>query len=157
KPEVVFRHIQEFKATIFFGIPTLYGQMLEYKEKQDKEKGTKLNPNAPHEMSSVRLCFSAGEALPPEIITRWKERFGLEILDGLGTTEMLHIFICNRPGDVRPGATGKPVPGYELKLLDDEGKDVPNGEIGTLMVKGGSAAQQYWRKREKTRLTMQGE
>jgi 4-hydroxybenzoate-CoA ligase len=157
KPEGVFRCLEKFKATVFFGIPTLYGQMLEYKEKQDKEKGTKPDPNAPHELSSVRLCFSAGEALPPELYNRWKERFGLEILDGLGTTEMLHIFICNRPGEVRPGATGKPVPGYELKLLDDEGKDVPKGDIGTLMVKGGSAAQQYWRKREKTRATMQGE
>jgi benzoate-CoA ligase len=157
KPEGVFKHIEKFKATVFFGIPTLYGQMLEYKEKQDKELGTKPEPNAPHEMASVRLCFSAGEALPPDIFNRWKERFGLDILDGLGTTEMLHIFICNRPGHVRPGSTGKPVPGYELRLLDDEGKDVPVGEIGTLMVKGGSAAQQYWRKRDKTRLTMQGE
>jgi len=126
-------------------------------DKLDAEKGTKPDPNAPHALSSVRLCFSAGEALPPEIFNRWKARFGLEILDGLGTTEMLHIFICNRPGDVRPGATGKAVPGYELRLADEEGRDAPDGEIGTLLVKGGSAAQQYWRKREKTRLTMQGE
>ena len=91
------------------------------------------------------------------MFNRWKDRFGLEILDGLGTTEMLHIFICNRPGEVRPGSTGKPVPGYELRLIDEDGKDVPNGEIGTLLANGGSAAQQYWRKREKTRLTMQGE
>jgi len=157
KPEGVFRHIEKFKATIFFGIPTLYGQMLEYMEKVDAEKGTKADPNAPHAMSTVRLCFSAGEALPPEIFNRWKKRFGLEILDGLGTTEMLHIFICNRPGQVRPGSTGKPVPGYELRLTDEDGREVPDGHIGTLLAKGGSAAQQYWRKREKTRLTMQGE
>ncbi len=157
KPENVFRHVRRFRPTVFFGIPTLYGQMLEYLEKQDKQNGTTPNPNADHEMSSVRLCFSAGEALPPEIYHRWMARFGLEILDGIGTTELLHIFICNRPGEVRPGSTGKPVPGYELRLIDDEGQEVPKGEIGTLLVKGGTAAQQYWRKREKTRLTMQGE
>jgi 4-hydroxybenzoate-CoA ligase len=81
----------------------------------------------------------------------------IEILDGIGTTELLHIFICNRPGDVRPGSSGKPVPGYEVKLIDDKGKEVPKGEIGTLLVKGRSAAQQYWRKRQKTLSTMQGE
>jgi 4-hydroxybenzoate-CoA ligase len=157
KPENVLRHIERFRPTVFFGIPTLYGQMLEYLEKRDKQSGTKPDPNSAHEFSSVRICFSAGEALPPELYHRWKQRFGLDILDGIGTTELLHIFICNRPGDVKPGSTGKPVPGYELKLIDDEGQDVPKGEIGTLLVKGGSAAQQYWRKREKTRLTMQGE
>jgi benzoate-CoA ligase len=157
KPENVLSYIQRFRPTIFFGIPTLYGQMLEYLEKQDKQNGTKPNPNATHEFSSVRICFSAGEALPPELYHRWKDRFGIEILDGIGTTELLHIFICNRPGEVRPGSTGKPVPGYELKLINDEGQEVPRGQIGTLLVKGGSAAQQYWKKREKTLLTMQGE
>jgi 4-hydroxybenzoate-CoA ligase len=157
KPDNVIRHMERFRPTVFFGIPTLYGQILEYLEKQDKQNGTKPDPNSPHAFSSLRLCFSAGEALPPEIYNRWKERFGIEILDGLGTTEMAHIFICNRPGEVRPGSTGKPVPGYELKLIDDEGKDVQQGEIGTLLVKGLSAAQQYWRKRSKTLVTMQGE
>jgi benzoate-CoA ligase len=157
KPENVLSHIKRFRPTVFFGIPTLYGQMLEYFEKQDKQNGTKPNPNATHEFSSVRICFSAGEALPPELFNRWKDRFGIEILDGIGTTELLHIFICNRPGEVRPGSTGKPVPGYELKLINDEGQEVPKGQIGTLLVKGGSAAQQYWKKREKTLLTMQGE
>jgi benzoate-CoA ligase len=108
-------------------------------------------------LSSVRICFSAGEALPPELYHRWKRRFGIDILDGIGTTELLHIFICNRPGDVRPGSSGKPVPGYEVKLVDDQGEPVPKGEIGTLLVKGGTAAQQYWRKRQKTLSTMQGE
>jgi 4-hydroxybenzoate-CoA ligase len=157
KPDNILRLIARFRPTVFFGIPTLYGQMLEYLKKQDKEKGTQPDPNGDHEFSSVRLCFSAGEALPPELYYRWKERFGLDILDGIGTTELLHIFICNRPGDVRPGSSGKPVPGYELKLIDEGGKEVPKGEIGTLLVKGGSAAQQYWRKREKTLSTMQGE
>jgi len=131
--------------------------MLEYKAHQDRERGTKPDPNSNHELSSVRICVSAGEALPEEIYHRWKKRFGLDILDGIGSTEMLHIFLSNQPGAIKPGSTGKPVPGYELRLIDDEGKDVPQGEIGTLMVKGGSAAQMYWRKREKTRVTMQGE
>ncbi len=157
KPEGVFAYMKKYRPTVFFGIPTLYGQMLEYKEKEDKEKGTKPDPNGNHEFSSVRVCTSAGEALPPDIFDRWKKRFGIEILDGIGSTEMLHIFISNQPGQVRPGSTGKPVPGYEVKLVDDEGKDVPKGEIGMLYVKGESGAQQYWRKREKTRATMQGE
>jgi benzoate-CoA ligase len=157
KPEGMFQYLEKFRPTIFFGIPTLYGQMLEHKEKQDEERGTTPDPNANHELSSVRICVSAGEALPPDIYHRWKKRFGIDIIDGIGTTEMLHIFIANLPGKVKPGSTGQPVPGYELKLVDDNGQDVPMGEIGMLHVKGGSAAQQYWRKREKTKATMQGE
>jgi 4-hydroxybenzoate-CoA ligase len=156
-PESIFNYLERFRPTVFFGVPTLYGQMLEYKARQDREMGTKPDPNANHELSSVRICVSAGEALPEEIYYRWKKRFGLDILDGIGSTEMLHIFLSNQPGAIKPGSTGKPVPGYELRLIDDEGKDVPQGEIGTLMVKGDSAAQMYWRKREKTRVTMQGE
>ncbi len=157
-PENVFRHLEKFRPTIFFGVPTLYGQMLEYKAKEDKEKGIKkVNPNDQHELSSVRVCVSAGEALPVDIFERWKQRFGIEIIDGIGSTEMLHIFLSNRPGDIKPGSTGKPVPGYELRLVDENSQEVPRGEIGTLHVKGDSAAQQYWRKREKTRVTMQGE
>jgi len=156
-PEIIFRYLERFRPTVFFGIPTLYGQMLEYKTHQDRERGIKPDPNENHEFSSVRICVSAGEALPTEIYHRWKQRFGVDILDGIGSTEMLQIFLSNRPGDVKPGSTGKPVPGYELKLVDDDGQEVPQGEIGTLMVKGDSAAQQYWRKREKTRQTMQGE
>ena len=156
-PEVIFRYLERFRPTLFFGVPTLYGQMLEYKAKQDREKAMKPDPNANHEFSSVRLCVSGGEALPLDIYHRWKQRFGVAILDGIGSTEMLHIFLSNQPGDIRPGSTGKSVPGYELKLVDDDGQEVPPGEIGTLMVRGDSAAQFYWRKREKTRKTMQGE
>jgi 4-hydroxybenzoate-CoA ligase len=156
-PGNIFKYLERFRPTIFFGVPTLYGQMLEYKAHQDRESGGKPDPNANHELSSVRICVSAGEALPEEIYYRWKKRFGLDILDGIGSTEMLHIFLSNQPGAIKPGSTGKPVPGYELRLIDEEGKDVPQGEIGTLMVKGDSAAQMYWRKREKTRVTMQGE
>ena len=156
-PEMIFKYLERFRPTLFFGIPTLYGQMLEYSAREDREKGIKPNANAAHVFSSVRLCISAGEALPPEIYSRWKQRFGVDILDGIGSTEMLHIFLSNQPGTIRAGSTGKPVPGYELKLLDDDGQEVPPGEIGTLMVRGDSAAQFYWRKRDKTRKTMQGE
>lgn len=156
-PEVMFRYLKRFRPTIFFGIPMLYGQMLEYKAHMDREQGIKQRPDSDHELSSVRICVSAGEALPPDIYYRWKQRFGVDILDGIGSTEMLHIFLSNRLGAIKPESTGKPVPGYELKIVDDEGKELPQGEIGTLMVKGDSAAQFYWRKREKTRQTMQGE
>ncbi len=156
-PQNVFQCLERFRPTVFFGVPTLYGQLLEYKEKEEREKGRSAAPDGKHEFSSVRICVSGGEALPTELFYRFKARFGLEILDGIGSTEMLHIFISNRPGDVRPGSTGKPVPGYTLKIVDESGQEVPRGEIGTLLVKGDSAAQQYWRKRDKTRQTMQGE
>ncbi|MCS7280151.1 MAG: benzoate-CoA ligase family protein [Desulfobacterota bacterium] len=156
-PEHIFSLLRRFRPTVFFGIPTLYAQMLDYKEKEDRILGRKPDPNSDHEFSSCRICVSSGEALPPDIFFRWKERFGLEILDGIGSTEVLHIFCSNRPGEIKPGSAGKPVPGYELKIVDEEGREVPPGEIGTLLVKGDSIAQQYWKKREKTRLTMQGE
>jgi benzoate-CoA ligase len=156
-PEITFKYLERFRPTVFFGIPTLYGQMLDYKEQKDREMGTKPDPDSNHELSSVRICVSAGEALPIDIYDRWKERFGVDILDGIGSTEMLHIFLSNQLGNIRPGSTGKPVEGYGLRLVDDEGREVPRGDIGTLMVKGDSAAQFYWRKREKTRQTMQGE
>jgi len=156
-PENVFKNLEYYRPTVFFGVPTLYGQMLKYKEHQDQETGTTPDPNGNHELSSVRICVSAGEALPEDLYHRWKKRFGIDILDGMGSSEMLHIFLSSRPGEIKPGSTGKPVPGYELKLVDDQGDEVPQGEIGTLLVKGDSAAQQYWRKREKTRITMQGE
>jgi len=157
KPEGVLNILKKFKPTVYFGVPTLYGQILAYQDKLDEETGDKPDPNANHAFSSVRICASAGEALPPEIYHRFKERYGLEILDGIGSTEMAHIFISNKSGDVKPGSTGKPVPGYELKIVDDDGNEVAQGETGTLMVKGGSAAQFYWRKREKSRQTMVGE
>jgi benzoate-CoA ligase len=99
---------------------------------------------------------SAGEALPDELYTRWRERFGVEILDGIGTTEILHIFLSNRPGAVRPGSTGQPVPGYEAIVVDDEGRLVPRGEIGNLRVKGDSTMAYYWNKHDKTKETLFG-
>jgi len=156
-PETVFAYLRDFRPTVFFGVPTLYASMLEWADRRDRAAGRAPDPDADHELASVRLCISAGEALPAELFQRWKRRFGREILDGIGSTEMLHIFLSNRPGEVRPGSTGKPVPGYELRIVDEGGRPVPQGELGNLMVKGDSAAQAYWHKREKTRKTMVGE
>ncbi len=155
--EVILEYMEKYRPTIFFGVPTLYGQMLEHQARIDQETGKDIDPNADHPLSSVRICVSAGEALPKDIYYRWKKRFGVDILDGIGSTEMGHIFLTNRPDAIKPGSTGKPVPGYELKIVDNEGNEVPQGEIGTLMVKGESAAQSYWRKRDKSRQTMVGE
>jgi benzoate-CoA ligase len=139
-PEHIFTLLRKFRPTVFFGIATLCAQMLEYKRNGDAQKGIKPDPNSDPEFSSVRVCVSSGEALPPDIFYRWKERFCLETIDGIGSTEVLHIFCSNRPGEVKPGSQGKPVPGYELKIIDEEGKEVPQGHIGTLLVKGESIA-----------------
>ena len=144
-PEGVFEVIARYRPTIFFGVPTLYAAMLAVKEAE-----------ARFDTSSLRLCVSAGEALPEEIYTRWRERFGVEIIDGIGTTEIGHIFISNRPGQARPGSSGLPVPGYELAIVDDEGRPVPQGEIGNLRVKGDSTMAYYWNKHEKTKETLFG-
>lgn len=107
-------------------------------------------------MEGVRLCVSAGEALPGDYLKRWKSRFGLDILDGIGSTEMAHIFISNQPGDIRPGSSGKVVPGYQARIVGEDYADLPEGEIGILLVKGDSAAAYYWNKHEKSRQTMIG-
>jgi benzoate-CoA ligase family protein len=109
-----------------------------------------------YDLSSLRLCISAGEALPEELYRRWRDRFGVEVLDGIGTTEILHIFLSNRPGEARPGSTGLPVPGYEASLVDDDGRPVPQGEIGNLRVKGDSIMAYYWNQHEKTKDTLFG-
>jgi len=140
-PANVYETVRRHRPTLFFGVPTLYGQMLE-------EEGS---------MDGVRLCVSAGEALPAAYLHRWKARFQLDILDGIGSTEMAHIFISNRPGEVVPGSSGKVVPGYEARIVDENMHDLPTGEIGTLLVKGDSAAAFYWNKHEKTRQTMMGQ
>src|SRR5262249_33666227 len=131
--------------TIFFGIPTLYAAMLAAKE-GDRRR----------DLSSLRLCVSAGEALPEEIYSRWRERFGGEIIDGTGTPEILHVFLSHPPGAARPGSTGLPVPGYEAIVVDDEGGAVPHGEIGNLRVKGDSTMAYYWNKHDKTKETLYG-
>jgi benzoate-CoA ligase len=144
-PEGVFEVITRHRPTIFFGVPTLYAGML-----AQKDAGKRWD------LSSLRLCVSAGEALPDEIYARWQERFGVEIIDGIGTTEILHIFLSNRPGAARPGSTGLPVPGYEATIVDDAGVAVPQGEIGNLRVKGESTMAYYWNKHEKTKDTLYG-
>jgi benzoate-CoA ligase len=144
-PESMFETIATRKPTLFFGVPTLYAAMLAVKE-ADKR----------WDLSSLRLCISAGEALPEEIYTRWHERFGIEIIDGIGTTEILHVFLSNRPGAVRPGSSGRPVPGYEAIIVDDEGRPVPQGEIGNVRVKGDSTMAYYWNKHDKTKETLHG-
>jgi benzoate-CoA ligase family protein len=144
-PDSVFEMLSRHRATLFFGIPTLYASMLATKD-ADKR----------YDLSSLRLCVSAGEALPDELYKRWRERYGVEIIDGIGTTEICHIFISNRPGATRPGATGQPVPGYEAIVVDDDARPVPQGEIGNLRVKGDSIMAYYWNKHDKTKETLFG-
>lgn len=136
----VYGTIERFKPTLFFAAPTLYAMLLASELK--------------HDLSSVRYCASAAEALPPEIYKRWKERFGVDILDGIGSTEMLHIFLSNQPGKIRPGSSGHPVPGYEARIEDEDGHEVPRGESGNLLVRGGSGAPEYWNRPDKTASTM---
>jgi benzoate-CoA ligase len=144
-PDVVFDILTRHRPTLFFGVPTLYASLLAMKDAEKR-----------YDLSSLRLCISAGEALPEEIYNRWRERFGIEILDGIGTTEICHIFISNRPGRARPGATGQVVPGYEAIIVDDEGRPVPQGEIGNLRVKGDSIMAYYWNKHDKTKESLYG-
>jgi len=144
-PQNTFETIQTQRPTLYFGVPTLYAAQLQALE------------TARPDLTSVRLCVSAGEALPADIFRRWKERTGLTILDGIGSTEALHIFISNRAGDVKPGASGKVVPGYEARVVREGGAAAPPGETGRLHVKGLSTAAFYWNNPEKTAATMLGD
>ena len=145
-PEVVLETIKRFEPTLFFSAPTLYNAILNYPHAGD------------YELPSIRYGVSAAEALPAHVWRRWKETFGVTILDGIGSTEMLHIFISNTPDELKPGSSGKPVPGYEAKILDEEEYPVEEpDEAGYLSVKGDSAAAYYWRNHEKTKETMKGE
>ncbi|MEX0591259.1 MAG: benzoate-CoA ligase family protein [Xanthobacteraceae bacterium] len=145
-PDAIFALMKRERPTIFYGVPTLYAAMLAHK---DIGKGAGSD--------RLRHCVSAGEALPADLGKRWKEVVGVDILDGIGSTEMLHIFVSNRPGDVRYGTSGKPVPGYDAKIVGEDGKPVGSGEIGELVVRGPSAADGYWNQRLKTRHTFAGE
>ncbi len=144
-PEAAFDVITRHRPTLFFAVPTLYAAMLAVKEAE-----------ARFDVSSLRLCVSAGESLPEELYLRWRERFGVEIIDGIGTTECLHMFISNRPGAVRPGSSGHVVPGYEALLVDEDGHPVPRGEIGSLRVRGDSTMAFYWNQHDKTKETLLG-
>jgi benzoate-CoA ligase family protein len=143
-PQSTFETIARFRPTIYFGVPTLYAAQLQALDQ------------APADLSSVRVCVSAGEALPADIFRRWKEKTGLVILDGIGSTEALHIFISNRADDLRPGTSGRVVPGYEARIVDERGQEVPPGESGRLQIKGASTAAYYWNNPEKTAATMLG-
>ena len=144
-PQATFKRLVAHQPTVFYGAPTGYGGML-------------AQPDLPAKSAvALRLCSSAGEALPRDIAERWSQHFGCDIIDGIGSTEMLHVFLSNRPGDVRYGTTGKAVPGYEVQLRSEDGRVVDgHDEIGDLYVQGPSSALMYWNNREKSRQTFQG-
>jgi benzoate-CoA ligase len=142
-PRTYFALIHRYRPTLFFGVPTAYAAM--------------LAADAPGDIGAVRLCVSAGEPLPAALYTRWKERFGVDILDGIGSTEALHIYISNRPGRVRPGSSGEVVPGYTVRIVDESGREVGPGEIGDLLVSGDSIAAFYWNRHEQTKRAFVGE
>ncbi|SMX50197.1 benzoate-CoA ligase family protein [Maliponia aquimaris] len=144
-PEIAARIIGEEQPTIFCGVPTLYAATVHWLEKH----GVPAH--------RLRCCISAGEALPEEVGNAWRRLWGVDILDGVGSTEMLHIFLSNRPGDVVYGTSGLPVPGYELRCVDEEGRQIAPGGVGELLVRGASAADGYWNKRSKSRATFEGE
>lgn len=144
-PESVLANIVRYRPTIVTNVPTMIHRMLE------------ADPEGKADLSSVRMVLSAGEALPAELYRRWVARTGVEILDGIGSAELFHIYISNYPGDVKLGTLGRLVPGYEARIVDEAGADVPPGEIGTLLVKGPSNAIGYHRDRAKSRDTFCGE
>ena len=143
--EDMFKVVEQYRPTIFFGAPTLYVGMLALPDAATR-----------FDFSSVRVCVSAGESLPADVLLRWKETFNVDILDGIGSTEILHIFISNRAGDIKPGSSGKVVPGYEAKIVDESGYAVKQGDIGNLMIRGDSTIAYYWNRHEKTKDVING-
>lgn len=148
-PEKIFEMIARHRPTVLTSVPTTINAMLS----AAPDPGS---PDAP-DLSSLRVCISAGEALPGELYRRWKERFGVEILDGIGSAEMFHIYISNRFGEVREESLGRLVPGYEARIVGADGRDLEPGAQGTLWVKGGSTALCYWQRRESSRATFRGD
>ncbi|MEE8277780.1 MAG: AMP-binding protein, partial [Thermoanaerobaculia bacterium] len=144
-PEVLFQKIRRHRPTILINVPTMINRMVSHPQAGRQD------------LSSLRFATSAGEALPAPIYHRWKETFGVELLDGLGTAEMWHIFVSNLPGAVRPGTLGRVVPGFELKVCDEDGGELPDGEIGRLWVRGHSRALGYWQNLPKTAEAFRGE
>ncbi|HEX5731548.1 MAG TPA: benzoate-CoA ligase family protein [Blastocatellia bacterium] len=144
--ETMFEMIQKFRPTILTSVPTMINAMLQVEGARER-----------YDLSSLRFCLSAGEALPPELYHRWMDAYGVEILDGIGSAEMFHIYISNYPGDVVPGSLGRIVPGYEARIVDADGREVRAGEMGTLRIKGDSAALCYWKAHEKTKETFAGD
>lgn len=146
EPAAIFANIERYNPTLFFSVPSNYAALLNHYREDGRE----------FDLSSVRYGISAGESLPAPLFERFKSRFGVEILDALGSTEALHMVISNRPGEARPGSSGKVIPGYEAKLVDDEGHDVAQGEIGSLLIKGDSICAGYWNRHEKTKAAFEG-
>ena len=144
-PALMFALMNKYNPSIFFGVPTLFSAMLN-DEALKRERGG----------SGLRICTSAGEALPESVGNAWKSRFDVDILDGVGSTELLHIFLSNAPGDIKYGTAGRPVPGYKVRLVNDAGDDVPDGEVGELLVDAPSAGEGYWNQRSKSRQTFEG-
>ena len=144
-PRNIYDVVERHRPTLFFSVPSNYAALMDYRSQ-----------NSGFDLSSVRLGVSAGEALPASLCQRFTEAFGFEVLDGIGSTEALHIFVSNSPGDVRPGSSGRAVPGCEVKLLDDQGQPVPTGEIGNLWIKSDSVCAGYWNRKYKTKQTIQG-
>ena len=141
----VYDIIERYRPTLFFSVPTHYAMLLAH-----------TVPEREFNLSSIRTAVSAGEALPPTLFERFHNRFGIEILDGIGSTEILHIFISNRPGRVRPGSSGVLVPGYEARVVDEHGQSVPTGGLGDLVVRGDSTCAFYWNRHEQTKDTITG-
>ena len=142
---VLFEQIRRHRPTILINVPTMINKMVSHPEAADQD------------LSSLRFATSAGEALPVPLYHQWREIFGVELLDGLGTAEMWHVFISNLPGAVRPGTLGQPVTGFEVRVCDDKGREVETGEVGRLWVRGDSRALCYWQNMEKTAEALRGE
>lgn len=147
EPEKIFEVIEKYRPTLFYSVPSSYWAMLNYMEKTGRK----------FDLSSIRLCISAGEALPKVIFERWKKIFDIEIIDGVGSTDVGAIYLSNIPGHIRPGSCGKLLPGFAGKLMDEDEQEVPRGEIGTLWVKNDGVAACYWNKHEKTKQSFYGE
>jgi benzoate-CoA ligase family protein len=143
--DLLFEQIRRHRPSILINVPTMVNHMVSHPAAKDQD------------LSCLRLSTSAGEALPVELYERWRDTFGVELLDGLGTAEMWHVFISNRPGDVTPGTLGKVVPGFDVRVRDDEGRDLPDGEVGWLWVRGASRAIAYWHHMDKTQSAFRGE
>jgi len=144
KPERLLATLRDQRPTVYCSVPALYAVLASH-------------PDADAALESVRVCVSAAEPLPPATFDRWRERFGLEIVDGIGSTEMLHIYCSNRPGEIVRGTTGRPVPGYELRLVDDDGEVLDGAAVGNLEIRGDSCAAFYWHQHEKTKRCMRGD
>ena len=144
-PAVMFALMNKYHPSIFFGVPTLFAAMLNDEATKAQAAGDRL-----------RVCTSAGEALPESVGNAWRARFGVDILDGVGSTELLHIFLSNAPGDIKYGSSGRPVPGYKVRLVNEAGADVADGEVGELLVDAPSAGESYWNQRAKSRATFEG-